>query len=657
MRWIENAVLGQHPVARLQSGEVVLVCTPLELIGWDGVAGRRAALVDVKRFSREGRELLVVGESGTLLSLPILTAPRAELDAFFAAVKGAMASAKAQNLRPPTPVSSPEAPTVSSAPVSSVPAPVLAPSQPSVPASSIPAQGMAISSGPTAIATAPTEAAPSAPAGEFFWSGELVAPPPAAKPAAMPEARAELELPGLDIPGAPAPELEHPASGQPELELPGLELSGFGLSGFTPPASKQPALETPSSELPGLALLPEPKPEPKPVTEPAPQAAPPAPDPNGSLSEQDRDAFTLGLLQIMEGAESPPTMMDFMLSSANGGPLAGPSPTPSPAASAAPVSVAEQAAPKAPRERERLTRKMSAWQEAPAAPAPGAPKPVGREGNSVAAPKLEPVFSDPLVAPAPRERATPKSEREADLGNGVFQHPEGFKYECASARRRFVALLVDGFLLGIVAAILQRIASSGVSAKQARAEAIVGQLLGGTAGSEQLTNIMKATLGTPGGLDLDPAAPETALVLEYQRITQSLPAEVMMATGIGIALVALAGWAYYAYFESSDSHATPGKRWLGIGVVDAGSVTRLSFAQASKRYWWRYGPVYGLLFVGALFMAGQLRGGVSMAGAVGYFVVVMLAAVLSITDLLVVFFTKKRQTFHDMMAGTLVVKG
>jgi uncharacterized RDD family membrane protein YckC len=78
--------------------------------------------------------------------------------------------------------------------------------------------------------------------------------------------------------------------------------------------------------------------------------------------------------------------------------------------------------------------------------------------------------------------------------------------------------------------------------------------------------------------------------------------------------------AYFAGFESSPLQATPGKMVLGIVVTDL-TGARISFFQALKR---TFSKILSQLFFGIGFI---------MCG-----------------------FTKRRQTLHDMMVGTLVVK-
>ncbi len=86
----------------------------------------------------------------------------------------------------------------------------------------------------------------------------------------------------------------------------------------------------------------------------------------------------------------------------------------------------------------------------------------------------------------------------------------------------------------------------------------------------------------------------------------------------GISIIA--GWLYYALMESSSKQATIGKQLMDIKVTDIDG-NRISFARASGRYFGK--------FLSALILA------------IGY---------------LMMLFTQKKQTLHDMMAGCLVVK-
>jgi uncharacterized RDD family membrane protein YckC len=81
----------------------------------------------------------------------------------------------------------------------------------------------------------------------------------------------------------------------------------------------------------------------------------------------------------------------------------------------------------------------------------------------------------------------------------------------------------------------------------------------------------------------------------------------------------LLAWLYYAFMESSSSQGTLGKKWLGLHVVDL-NAQRISFWRATGRFFGRIISVIPL--------------------CAGFFMA---------------FFTQKRQTLHDMMAGCIVI--
>ncbi len=93
----------------------------------------------------------------------------------------------------------------------------------------------------------------------------------------------------------------------------------------------------------------------------------------------------------------------------------------------------------------------------------------------------------------------------------------------------------------------------------------------------------------------------------------------LIAVYVGIALAVT--WLYFAYFESSDWQATPGKRVMSIYVTDM-SGQRLTFLHATGRFFSKLITALIPLWIGYI-----------MAG-----------------------FTERRQALHDMIASTLVVR-
>lgn len=94
--------------------------------------------------------------------------------------------------------------------------------------------------------------------------------------------------------------------------------------------------------------------------------------------------------------------------------------------------------------------------------------------------------------------------------------------------------------------------------------------------------------------------------------------EVVELTGKVVGL--FLGWLYYALMESSSKQATIGKMVMGIKVTDLEG-NQISFGRASGRH---FGKILSALIL-----------------AIGY---------------LMMLFTQKKQTLHDLMAGCLVVK-
>lgn len=138
--------------------------------------------------------------------------------------------------------------------------------------------------------------------------------------------------------------------------------------------------------------------------------------------------------------------------------------------------------------------------------------------------------------------------------------------------KRFVAWILDRIILAVVGGCFG---------------GLVGGLIGGIAGA--------------GGADV--ASPDFEMAFQ------------VLGGFVGV----IVGWLYYAFFESSQYQATPGKMALQIKVTDM-SGNRVSFARATGRY-------FGKFLSGLILMIGYI-----MAG-----------------------FTEKKQALHDILAGCLVV--
>ena len=99
------------------------------------------------------------------------------------------------------------------------------------------------------------------------------------------------------------------------------------------------------------------------------------------------------------------------------------------------------------------------------------------------------------------------------------------------------------------------------------------------------------------------------------------PLMMLPLIGLSTLISVVADWLYEAYFMSSERQATLGKMALGLRVTDTNG-RRLSFGQATLRHFAKW--ISGMTLL------------------IGY----IMAA-----------FTERRQALHDMIAGTLVVRG
>lgn len=89
----------------------------------------------------------------------------------------------------------------------------------------------------------------------------------------------------------------------------------------------------------------------------------------------------------------------------------------------------------------------------------------------------------------------------------------------------------------------------------------------------------------------------------------------------GALLGLLVSWLYFAVMESSAMQATLGKKVFGLIVVDTAG-DRISFLRATGRYFSK-----------------------------------ILSALILLIGFIMVAFTERKQGLHDLIAGTLVVKG
>lgn len=137
------------------------------------------------------------------------------------------------------------------------------------------------------------------------------------------------------------------------------------------------------------------------------------------------------------------------------------------------------------------------------------------------------------------------------------------------------------------------------------------------------------------------------------------PAPEDLSTPKGIAynlLAAIIGWIYFALMESSSLQATFGKRLLGIVVTNTDG-DKISFGRATLRYLAK--SFWILIFIFAFLVALMTRtinGGQSPYLAFVGLLFLIAIAVLFI-GYLMAFFTPEKQALHDIIARCLVVNG
>jgi uncharacterized RDD family membrane protein YckC len=160
---------------------------------------------------------------------------------------------------------------------------------------------------------------------------------------------------------------------------------------------------------------------------------------------------------------------------------------------------------------------------------------------------------------------------------------------------RFAAYTIDGFIIGIpsivaLVAVLFFLGGFGALVHQIQAQA---QLQAQTQAS-----------GPP-----DPA------------VVRAMVMAVFPIFGLGMLLVLVLNWLYFACMESSDRQATFGKSMMSLQVADTDG-RRLSFGHATGRF------------------AAKL-----VSGLIPFMIGFIMAA-----------FTPKKQALHDLIAGTLVLR-
>jgi uncharacterized RDD family membrane protein YckC len=96
-----------------------------------------------------------------------------------------------------------------------------------------------------------------------------------------------------------------------------------------------------------------------------------------------------------------------------------------------------------------------------------------------------------------------------------------------------------------------------------------------------------------------------------------------------------------------------------IGVTDL-NVARISFLQASKRFFWRMLPATLLLIpiigLQKLEITKKMSENLDVSQPIGLMIAFVFFLGILIADYVFIFFSKRNQTLHDLLPGTIVVK-
>jgi uncharacterized RDD family membrane protein YckC len=117
---------------------------------------------------------------------------------------------------------------------------------------------------------------------------------------------------------------------------------------------------------------------------------------------------------------------------------------------------------------------------------------------------------------------------------------------------------------------------------------------------------------------------------------------------IVFAVVVLVGSAVYFVYTWMNMRASPGQRVLGLETVNAADGSTLTQPQAVRRWGWLYG-IFALATVAQIVLTGSslsLLSTLLSLATLGYTIYLLYSASQS----------PKRQGYHDVQAGTVVVK-
>lgn len=128
-------------------------------------------------------------------------------------------------------------------------------------------------------------------------------------------------------------------------------------------------------------------------------------------------------------------------------------------------------------------------------------------------------------------------------------------------------------------------------------------------------------------------------------------------------------WLYFTIFEFSSIQATPGKLAIGAVVTNL-EEGRISFAKSTVRFWIKLlTPIvilligYGinLIFPFYIYILQFLKTAIlqfvfaSIAGKIKVFLITILIFAIPFIGFIMAVFTRRKQAFHDIIAGSLVV--
>lgn len=124
-----------------------------------------------------------------------------------------------------------------------------------------------------------------------------------------------------------------------------------------------------------------------------------------------------------------------------------------------------------------------------------------------------------------------------------------------------------------------------------------------------------------------------------------------------LALLVMLGvvwWVYDAGFESSPGQATPGKRAVGLVVLDK-RASRVSFGRATARHFAKFVPL-GLGLLALILGPEALAAGAVDPETVTVGVIGLALLVCAGVEFLTIVLTRQRRGLHDLIAGTVVVR-